>query len=132
MKTFDARRAAVDARASNSTRPATAIVHDTPDARVLVFRIAPGQTVSPHRNGSTVILTVLSGHGIVTGGDARGIVSAGEVIAYEPNELHGMSAVDAEVVLLATITPRPSARSVAVAPAADAARLEASRKPAIA
>ena len=122
MKTFDARRAAVDAKVSNSTRPATAIVHDTPDARVVVFRIAPGQTVAPHRNGSTVILTVLSGHGIVTGGDSRRVVSAGEVVAFEPNELHGMSAVDAEFVLLATITPRPSARSAAVAPAAVAVR----------
>jgi len=122
MKTFDARRAAVDAKVSNSTRPATAIVHDTPDARVVVFRIAPGQTVAPHRNGSTVILTVLSGHGIVTGGDSRRVVSAGEVVTYEPNEMHGMSAVDAEFVLLATITPRPSARSAAVAPAAVAVR----------
>jgi quercetin dioxygenase-like cupin family protein len=122
MKTFDARRAAVDARVSNSTRPATSIVYDTPDARVVVFRIAPGQTVSPHRNGSTVILTVLSGHGVVSGGDSRRVVSAGEVIAYEPNELHGMSAIDAEFVLLATITPRPGARSAAVAPVAAAAR----------
>ena len=119
---FDARRAAVDAKVSNSTRPATAIVHDTPDARLVVFRIAPGQTVSPHRNGSTVILTVLSGHGIVSGGDSRRVVSTGEVVAYEPNELHGMSAVDAEFVLLATITPRPSARSAAGAPAAVAVR----------
>jgi quercetin dioxygenase-like cupin family protein len=122
MKTFDARRAAVDARVSNSTRPATAIVHDTPDARVVVFRIAPGQTVAPHRNGSTVILTVLSGHGIVSGGDSRRVVSVGEVVAYEPNELHGMSAIDAEFVLLATITPRPSARSVAVPQASVATR----------
>jgi quercetin dioxygenase-like cupin family protein len=123
MKTFDARRAAVDARVSNSTRPATAIVHDTPDARVVVFRIAPGQTVAPHRNGSTVILTVLSGHGIVSGGDSRRVVSVGEVVAYEPNELHGMSAIDAEFVLLATITPRPSARSAAVPQASVAARI---------
>ena len=65
MKTLDARRAAATATATNSTRPATAIVHDTPDARLVVFRIGPGQTVAPHRNGSTVILTVLDGRGIV-------------------------------------------------------------------
>ena len=123
MKTLDARRAAAEAKASSSSRPATAIVHDSPDARVVVFRIAPGQAVTPHRNGSTVILTVLAGHGIVTGGDDRRVVSAGEVIVYEPNEIHGMSAVDAELVLLATITPRPGARTAAVslARAADAA-----------
>jgi quercetin dioxygenase-like cupin family protein len=113
MKTLDARRAAATATAANSTRPATAVVHDTPDARLVVFRIAPGQAVAPHRNGSTVILTVLDGRGIVSGEHEQRQVSAGEVIAYEPNELHGMSAVDAEFVLLATITPRPGTRSAA-------------------
>jgi len=111
VKTLDARRAAAEAKAVSSSRPATAIVHDSPDARVVVFRIAPGQAVAPHRNGSTVMLTVLTGHGVVTGDDDRRTVSAGDVIVYEPNELHGMSAVDAELVLLATITPRPGDRS---------------------
>lgn len=122
MKTLDARRAAAEAKAVSSSRPATAIVHDSPDARVVVFRIAPGQAVAPHRNGSTVILTVLAGRGMVTGGDRQRLVSAGDVIVYEPNELHGMSAVDAELVLSATITPRPGTRTAAVslARAADA------------
>ena len=40
MKTFDARRAAADARAARPDRAATAIVHDSPDARVVVFRLA--------------------------------------------------------------------------------------------
>jgi quercetin dioxygenase-like cupin family protein len=122
VKTLDAPRAATKAKAASSSRPATAIVHDSPDARVVVFRIAPGQAVAPHRNGSTVILTVLAGHGVVTGGEDRRVVSAGEVIIYEPNELHGMSAVDTELVLLATITPRPGTRTstVSLSHAADA------------
>lgn len=111
MKTIDARRAAADAVATNSTRPATATIHDSPDARLVVFRIAPGQAVAPHRNGSTVMLTVLAGRGIVSGGDGERSVATGEVIAYEPNELHGMQAIDEELVLLATIAPRPAARS---------------------
>jgi quercetin dioxygenase-like cupin family protein len=111
MKTFNARRAAADAVAASATRPATAIIHDAPDARLLVFRIAPGQAVAPHRNPSTVLLTVLSGSGFVSGGDAEVSVSAGDVIAYEPNEVHGMRAADDQLVLLATITPRPGTRS---------------------
>ena len=111
MNTLDARRAAATATAANSTRPATAVLHDTPDARLVVFRIAPGQAVAPHRNGSTVILTVLDGRGVVSGEQEQREVSAGEVIVYEPNELHGMSAADAELVLLATITPRPGTRT---------------------
>ena len=111
MKTIYARTAAADAVAANPSRPATAVIHDTPDARLVVFRIAPGQVVAPHRNASTVLLTVLSGSGLVTGGDTEVSVGPGDVIAYAPNELHGMRAVNEELVLLATIAPRPGARS---------------------
>lgn len=111
MKTLYARGAAAEAVAANPTRPATAVIHDTSDVRLVVFRIAPGQVVAPHRNASTVLLTVLSGTGLVTGGDAEAAVGTGDVIAYEPNELHGMRAVNEELVLLATIAPRPGTRS---------------------
>jgi quercetin dioxygenase-like cupin family protein len=111
MKTNDARGTAATAVAANPARPATAVVHDTPDARLVVFRIAPGQAVAPHRNASTVLLTVLSGRGFVSGEEGEVPVGAGEVIAYEPNELHGMRAGDDELTLLATIAPRPGTRS---------------------
>lgn len=110
MKILDVGRAATDAVAANPTRPATAVLYDSPDARVIVFRIAPGQVVPPHRNESTVMLTVVSGRGIVSGGDDERAVDPGEVVVYEPSELHGMRAVDDELVLVATITPRPSQR----------------------
>ena len=127
MKAFDVRRAAADAIAANPTRPATAIVHDVADARLVVFRIAPGQAVAPHRNASTVLLTVLAGRGLVTGDDGERSVNAGDVVVYEPNELHGMRAVEEEFVLLATIAPRPGTRADAVplaraAESADTAR----------
>lgn len=111
MKIIHATQAAATAVAAHPTRPATAIVHDVPDARLVVFRIGPGQAVAPHHNASTVMLTVLAGRGIVSDGDGERAVAAGAVVAYEPNELHGMRAVDEELVLLATIAPRPSARS---------------------
>lgn len=110
MKTIDALRAAAEAVATNPSRPATAIVHDVPDARLVVFRVAPGQAVAPHRNASTVTLTVLAGRGLASGAEGERPVAQGDVVAYEPNELHGMRAVDEEFVLLATITPRPGAR----------------------
>jgi quercetin dioxygenase-like cupin family protein len=112
MKTIDARQVASEAVAANATRPATSVISDQPDARLVVFRIAPGQAVAPHRNASTVILTVLAGSGVVTGGDSESVVSAGCVVVYEPNEQHGMRAVDEELVLVATIAPRPGARDV--------------------
>jgi len=111
---LDPLRAAREAAAPNPTRPATAIVHDAPDARLVVFRIAPGQQVAPHRNTSSVHLAVLAGSGVLAGerGGAPEDVActAGDVVLYAPNELHAMRAESEELLLLATITPRPGAR----------------------
>ena len=111
MTVIDPRQAATDAVSRDPRRPATAIVYDSPDARAVVFRLAGGQQVPPHRSPSTVMLTVMFGRGIVSGDDGEKEVQAGEVIVYEPNELHGMRACDESFVLLATITPRPGVRA---------------------
>ena len=110
MKTLDPRAAARAARAASDVRPATAIVHDVPDARLVVFRLAPGQAVAPHTSTSTVLLTVLAGSGTLSGADEERRCVAGDVVAYAPGELHGMRAHDEELLLLATITPRPGER----------------------
>lgn len=111
MRVFDLRRAASEARAANASRPATATVHDSADARLVIFRLAPGQSVAPHRNASTVMLTAVAGRAIVTGGDGEREIGPGDVVVYEPNETHGMRAVNEEAVLLATIAPRPGTRA---------------------
>ena len=114
MRFLDLRRAAADAVAPNASRPATVIVHDSADARLIVFRLAPGQSVPPHRNASTVTLTVISGRGFARGADDECALTPGEAVIFEPNELHGMRAEDEELVLLATIAPRPGSRSTVV------------------
>jgi putative transcriptional regulator len=101
---------AARAAVANGGRPATAILHDAPDARLVVFRLAPGQAVPPHRNASTVTLSVLEGRGTLSGGDGERACGPGDVVVYAPDELHGMRADDAELLLLATITPRPGTR----------------------
>ena len=112
MKRFDPLTAARQAVAIRVDRPATAIVHDSADVRLIVFRLAPGQSVAPHRSTSSVQLTVLEGAGILTGeaeagGTADQVCTVGDVFVYLPNELHGMRAADEDLLLLATITPRP-------------------------
>jgi quercetin dioxygenase-like cupin family protein len=37
-------------------------------------------------------------------------VQAGSLVAYDPDEPHGMRATSEELVLLAAITPRPASR----------------------
>ena len=114
MKTLSPARAARAAVAANPDRPATAVLHDAPEARLVVFRLAPGQAVPPHRSTSAVLLEVLEGTGFLSG-DADGApaerpCAAGDIAAYEPGELHGMRAGGEELLLLATIAPRPGSR----------------------
>ncbi len=110
MKTYSPHAAAVAATAAHPGRPATAIVHDGPDARLVIFRIEPGQRVPPHSSVATVILIVVSGSGLVTGGDEERPVGPGDVIVFEPGELHAMEATDEILIILATIAPRPGSR----------------------
>ena len=113
MKRFDPLTAARQAVANRLDRPATAIVHDSADVRLVVFRLGSGQSVAPHRSTSSVQLTVLVGEGILTGESGDGgpidqVCTAGDVFVYLPNELHGMRAAGKDdLLLLATITPRP-------------------------
>jgi quercetin dioxygenase-like cupin family protein len=111
MQTLDPRAAARAAISARAGRPATAILHDTSDVRLVVFRLAPGEQVAPHRSPSTVQLTVLEGSGTLTGEEGTLPIDAkcreGDVVSYAPNELHGMRAGDEELLLLATIAPRP-------------------------
>jgi quercetin dioxygenase-like cupin family protein len=104
------RAAAIAAAAPRADRPATAIVADSADARIVLFRIDPGQEVTPHTNASTVLMTVIDGRGVVSGPDGDHDVHMGDFVAYEPNELHGMRATDERLVILATIAPRPGTR----------------------
>jgi quercetin dioxygenase-like cupin family protein len=111
MQTLDPRAAARAASSARAGRPATALLHDTPDVRLVVFRLAPGEQVAPHRSPSTVQLTVLEGSGTLTGEEGALPIDTkcreGDVVFYAPNELHGMRAGDEELLLLATIAPRP-------------------------
>lgn len=101
---------AAAAVAANATRPATALIHDSADARVVVFRIEPGQQVPVHSSVSTVLLIVISGAGVVAGATGDRDVHAGDIIAYDVNEPHGMRANEERLVIAAVIAPRPAAR----------------------
>lgn len=110
MKVLSTLGAARDAVSAQPDRPATALLHDVPDARVVVFRIEPGQEVAPHTSTSTVLLSIVSGSGTVSGASGESSVRAGDLVAYDAGELHGMKAGTEQLVLVAIITPRPGTR----------------------
>lgn len=90
-------------------RPATQLLHDDPNARVVCFHLAPGQTVPPHTSGSTVVVQVLEGAGLFRGQQSEARLGPGEAAVYAPGELHSMeSTADGGLRFLAIITPRPS------------------------
>ncbi len=107
MNEYLPRDIAQEAKAFNPAKPAMALIHDSDDARVVVFRIAPGQAVARHVTRSTVVMQVLSGAGTVSGADAECAVTPGMMLTFVPGEAHGMRADTEELVILATIAPRP-------------------------
>jgi quercetin dioxygenase-like cupin family protein len=114
MQLHDVLTIADNAISGNPDRAATAIVHDSPDARIIVFRLDAGQTVPLHSSTSSVTLSVIRGSGIISG-PVGGVVKehavqTGNVATYEPGELHGMHADAGTLVVLATIAPRPGTR----------------------
>jgi len=110
VKVLSALTAGRQAVSAQPSRPATALMHDVPDARVVVFRIEAGQEVAPHTSTSTVLLAIIEGSGTVSGASGESTVRAGDLVTYEVGELHGMKAGSERLVLVAIITPRPGAR----------------------
>ena len=111
MKILDVSAIADAAVSGKPDRPATALIHDSDDARVVVFRIDAGQEVALHTSDSSVMLSVVQGPGFISG-PVDGVVKetevkTGTIVAYEPNELHGMRADGSIFVVVATIAPRP-------------------------
>lgn len=98
-----------DGPESRAERPASMLLHDEPNARVVAFRLLPGQIVPPHSSTSTVIVQVTAGSGIFRGATAadEATLRVGESAVYAPDEMHAIEATTEELQFLAIITPRP-------------------------
>jgi quercetin dioxygenase-like cupin family protein len=89
-------------------RPATQLLHDEPNARVVAFHVAPGQAVPPHRSDSTVLVQVIEGSGLFRGAERVAKLGPGQTAVYLPGELHSMEPAGGGALrFLAIITPRP-------------------------
>ncbi|HYH78726.1 MAG TPA: AraC family ligand binding domain-containing protein [Longimicrobium sp.] len=88
-------------------RPATRVLHDEANLRVVAFHLLPGQTVPPHRSTSTVLVQVIAGEGTFGGEDGEATLGAGECAVYRPGEMHSIEARSSALVFHAVIAPRP-------------------------
>jgi quercetin dioxygenase-like cupin family protein len=94
--------------AARPDRPATQLLHDESNVRVVAFHVAPGQSVPPHTSDSTVVVQVIEGSGLFRGAENEARLGPGQTAVYLPGELHSMEPVgDGCLRFLAIITPRP-------------------------
>jgi len=87
-------------------RPVTQLLHDSPNARLVIFGLEAGQEVQPHVSSSEVFMHVVEGQGDVLVGETRHPALAGDLFVCAPHVPHGFRA-ESRMIVLATITPRP-------------------------
>jgi len=87
-------------------RPVSKLLYDSDAMRVVLFGLLPGQEIPPHTAPSRVVLHMVEGKGAFLAGSGEQPANAGALLITEPNEPHGLKAVE-KTVLLAVIAPRP-------------------------
>jgi quercetin dioxygenase-like cupin family protein len=87
-------------------RPLSRLLVDSPEMRIVVFGLEPGQEIPPHTAPSRVMMFLLRGKGTFTTAKGNEPASPGALAVTEPNEPHGLKAVE-QCVMLAVIAPRP-------------------------
>jgi len=93
LKEFDPRRRVVK------------IVHDSPQVRLALFCLGPGQEVAAHTAPSQVVFYALEGQGRVTVGTEEAPIQAGDLVFCPPQVPHGIKG--GPLVALAVVAPRP-------------------------
>jgi quercetin dioxygenase-like cupin family protein len=94
---------------SRPERPATAVVHNEPNLRVIAFHLLPGQRVPPHHSAGTVLVRVVSGRGVFRGDDGDAVLGPGDRAVYRPGETHAIEAADEALHFEAILAPGPTA-----------------------
>lgn len=93
--------------AARADRPASELLHDHADARIVAFHLHPGQKVAAHRSPSTVSVHVTEGAGVFRGGNGEVTLAAGQAAVFEPGEMHAIEAGADALRFIAIISPRP-------------------------
>lgn len=90
-----------------SDRPASMLLHDEPNIRIVAFRLQPGQVIPAHQSPSTVTVIVTEGAGTFEGEDGQVELQVGESAIYAPGEMHAILATAEPLRFMALISPRP-------------------------
>lgn len=88
-------------------RHGSRLVHQSPDARVVAFRLQQGQVIPPHSSDSTVVVQVVDGEGVFEGADGELRLGPGAAAVYAPGETHSIRALEGGLHFLAILAPSP-------------------------
>lgn len=77
--------------------------------RILRFSLLPGQSIKEHKSPSSpVFINIIKGRGIFWGEDGvKKEVGSESMIIFKQNEVHGISALDEELVFIALLHGSP-------------------------
>ena len=87
-------------------RPVSKLLYDSGAVRIVVFGLKAGQEIPPHTAPSRVVLHIIQGKGVFLTGSGEQPAQAGDFVITEPDEPHGLKAVE-KTVMMAVIAPRP-------------------------
>lgn len=89
---------------SPSLRPVISDVEDGPLGRGFTVTFAPGQLLPPHRNAARIVITVVSGQGVIhLAEDPPQLLREGDVVRIEPRLLHAIEAPTEAMQLQVTL-----------------------------
>ena len=77
-----------------------------PACRLVLFGLKAGQEVRPHSVKPKVIMFLISGKGFFNAGEREKESEEGTIVICEPDEAHGMRALQ-QMIVLAAIIPSP-------------------------
>lgn len=83
------------------------IVHDSELMRVVLLCFEDGQFIPPHNVPCDVCLYAMEGEGVVTAGDEKVSLKAGEMIVVPAGKDRGIKA-NGRYVVLHAVAPRPT------------------------
>ncbi len=90
----------------SSEGPVKEFLHDSPEMKMALLCMEPGQEIPPHGAPSRVMMQVLEGEGEFTVGSEKIKGVAGSILPCNPGEPHGIRAVT-RLVVLAVVAPNP-------------------------
>ena len=102
MKSFDV----IGGAAFRDDRPASELLFDSDDVRIVRFSLKAGQEIKPHTSTSSVGMLIVSGSGTIGVGDETISGGPGTLAVCPKNVSHGFVA-KTDMVLTAFIAPRP-------------------------